>query len=247
MTTRLHIGAKDLRGDLATYAKRFDLLEVRGLAADNLRLAPNAATLRRFRRSVPPTFEFAVVAGPNLAALKPSEALETEFDALLQTATLLESRVLVLPTPPSVTPSKLWRDRLSAVVDRLPRDVTTLVWEPSGLWELEDAAAQAKASGIVVAVDPARDDVPSGPIAYTRLRAIGATRAFSTAMLERIAAKIGPRRDAYVIIETAGALKEAKTLRGLMRGASSKKRGGLGRLLRPRGAPLDVRDDEQDE
>ena len=30
MPTRLHIGAKELRGDVAAYAKRFDMLEVRG-------------------------------------------------------------------------------------------------------------------------------------------------------------------------------------------------------------------------
>lgn len=247
MPTRLHIGAKELRGELTTYAKRFDFLEIRGVDAANMHLAPNVATLRRWRRSVPPQFEFGVVAGPNLGALKPSEAFDVERKALLDTASILEARVLVVATPPSVTPSKLWRDRLGALVDGLPRDVTSIVWEPSGLWELEDAVAQAKKWGIVVAVDPAREEFPAGPVAYGRLRAIGATRAFSTAALDKIAAKIGTRRDAYVVIETAGALKEGKTLRGLVRGTGSKKRGGLARLIRPRGAPLDVRDDEQDE
>jgi uncharacterized protein YecE (DUF72 family) len=247
MATRLHIGAKELRGELSAYAKRFDLLEVRGLDAANLKMAPGASTLRRWRRSVPPQFEFSVVSGPNLGALRPSEALDTELKAMLEAATLLESRVLVVATPPSVTPSKLWRDRLAAVVEKLPRDVTSVVWEPSGLWELEDAVGLAKKLGLVVAVDPARDELPAGQVAYARLRAVGGTRQFSTAALQKIAARIGDRRDAYVIIETAGALKEGKTLRGLLRGTSAKKKGGLGRLIRPRGAPLDVRDDEQEE
>jgi uncharacterized protein YecE (DUF72 family) len=248
MATRVHIGSKELRGELAAYAKRFDLLEVRGPDAANLRLAPSAATLRRWRKAVPPRFEFAVVAGPNVGRLKPSEALETELESMLSTATILESRLLIIPTPPDVTPSKLWRDRFEKLLDRLPRDVSTIVWEPSGLWEHEDAAVQAKRWDVVLSVDPSRDIVPVGPVAFARLRALGGTRAYSTAALEKVAAGLGDRRDAYVIIETQGALTEAKTLRRLIRAAGSRKTGGLTRLVRPRGAPIQFEDDdEQDE
>ena len=161
MATRLHIGAKELKGELGAYAKRFDLLEVRGLDAANLRLAPSDATLRRWRKAVGPQFEFSVVAGPGLAKLKAGDALETELAALLKTVTLLEARVIVLATPSDVTPSKLWRDRLEKMIGRLPADASTVVWEPSGLWETEDAAAQAKKWNVTVAVDPARDAMPA--------------------------------------------------------------------------------------
>jgi len=247
MPTRLHIAAKELRGELAAYAKRFDLLEVRGFDAANLRLAPSPATLRRWRRAVSPSFEFAVVAGPALSRLKPSAELDVELEAMLTAATTLEARILLVATATDVTPSKLWRDRLAKLVDRLPRDASTVVWEPSGLWEVEDAAAFAKEIGVVVSVDPARDAMPAGPVAYGRLRAAGGTRAFSTAALTKIADAIGERRDAYVVIETTNALKEGKTLRGLVRQTKSARRGGLGRLVRPRGAPLAVGDDEQEE
>jgi uncharacterized protein YecE (DUF72 family) len=248
MAARVHIGAKDLKGDLAAYAKRFDLLEVRGMDAANLRLAPSAATLRRWRRAVPPHFEFSVVAGPTLAKLRPNAELDAELAALLSAVTLLEARAIVVPTPSDVTPSKLWRDRLAAIADRLPQDASAVVWEPSGLWEVEDAALLAKKLGIVVAVDPSRDAMPEGPVAYGRLRALGGTRAYSAAALERVAANIGERRDAYVVIETTGALKEAKLLRGIVRRASAGKAGGLGRLVRPRRSPIEITDDdEQDE
>jgi uncharacterized protein YecE (DUF72 family) len=247
MATRLHVGGRELKGDLAAYSKRFDLLEIRGFEAASLRQAPSAATLRRWRRAVPPSFEFCVVCGPNVGRLKPGEALDAELAAMLEAATLLESRVLLVPTPPDVTPSKLWRDRFAALLDRIPRDARTVVWEPSGLWELEDAAAQAKKWGVTVAVDPARDEVPAGDVAYGRLRAQGATRSFSSAALARVAHAIGARKDAYVIIETPGALKEAKSLRQLVRGLGSGGKGGLSRLIRPRGAPLEAPDDEQDE
>lgn len=248
MATRVHIGSKELRGELAAYAKRFDLLEVRGMDAPNLRLAPSAATLRRWRKAVPPQFEFAVVAGPNVGKLKPTEAFETELAAMLGAVNTLESRLLVVSTPPDVTPSKLWRDRFAKLLDRLPRDASTVVWEPSGLWEHEDAAVQAKQWGVVLSVDPSRDIVPVGPVAFARLRALGGTRAYSTAALEKIAAAIGDRRDAYIVIETQGALTEAKTLRRLIRAAGSRQTGGLTRLVRPRGTPIEFQDDdEQDE
>jgi uncharacterized protein YecE (DUF72 family) len=246
MPARLHVGGKELKGDLAAYAKRFDLLEVRGLDAPSLRLAPSPATLRRWRRLVPPAFEFAVVAGPSLARLKPGEAFDAELGWMLEAATLLESRVLVIPTPAEVTPSKVWRDRLARLVDRLPGDASATVWEPSGLWEVEEAARLGRQIGAVVAVDPSRDEVPRGEVAYGRLRAIGSVRAFSRTALERVAKNIGERRDAYVVIETPGALKEGKLLRGIVR-ASTKKTGGLGRLVRPRRAPIEVRDDDEQE
>ncbi len=248
MATRLHVGAKDLKGDLAAYGKRFDLLEVRGVAAASLKQAPSVATLRRWRRAVPPQFEFSVVAGPAVSALKASAAFDAELAAMLDTVKVLEARVLVLPTPSEVTPAKVWRDRVERVLDMLPRDVSALVWEPTGLWEIEDAAEQAAKWKIVVSVDPARDAMPEGPVAYGRLRAAGGTRAFSTAALQKVADNIGERRDAYVVIETTGALKEAKTLRGLVRQQKWGGKGGQGRLIRPKkGAPLDIGDDEQEE
>lgn len=248
MATRLHVGGKELKGELAAYAKRFDLLEIRGVDAASLRQAPSAATLRRWRRAVPPSFEFAVVAGPSVGRLRQGDGLDAELAAMLEAATLLESRVLVVPTPPDVTPSKLWRDRFAALLDRIPRDARAVVWEPSGLWEVETAASQAKKWGVVLAVDPSRDEVPAGSVAYGRLRAQGATRAFSSAALARVAHAIGQRKDAYVIIETPGALREAKTLRQLVRGlGGGGGKAGLSRLIRPRGAPLEAPDDEQDE
>jgi uncharacterized protein YecE (DUF72 family) len=247
MATRVHVGSKELRGELAAYAKRFDLLEVRGMDAANLRLAPSAATLRRWRKGVPPAFEFAVVAGPAIGKLKPSPELEAEFEAMLATATILESRLIVIPTPPDVTPGKLSRDRFAKLLERMPRDPTRIVWEPSGLWEHEDAAVQARKWGVVLSVDPARDIVPVGPVAFARLRALGGTRSYSVAALEKIARAIGERKDAYVVIETASALKEAKALRSLVRAAGGKRSGGMTRLVRPRNAPLDVRDDDEQE
>jgi uncharacterized protein YecE (DUF72 family) len=250
MIPRWHIGAKELRGAIAPYAKRFDLLEVRVAVGvpggDAAAPVPSLATLRRWRKSVPPHFDFAVVAGSHLSRVKASEAGDRELEAARAAIDALQARCFILRTPLDVTPSALWRDRIAKVVDRFPRDVTHFVWEPSGVWEAADAAAQARSWEVVLAVDPARDPVPQGPVAYLRLRALGETRAFGPVAIERIVRAVGPRREVFVILETDSALVEAKRLRQAAKSARAGARvGGGARLVRPRGGIV-VGDDEQE-
>jgi uncharacterized protein YecE (DUF72 family) len=251
MSTRWHIGAMQLRGAIAPYAKRFDFLEVRVTVpsredgADAV-ATPSLATLRRWRKSVPPSFDFAVVAGPHAGRVKPGAMLDREFDAARAAIDALHARCFVLRTPPEVTPAAIWRDRIAKLLTRLPRDVTHFVWEPSGIWELEDATAQAKAWNVVLAVDPVREHVPPGPVAYLRLRSLGETRSFGPVTLERIANAVTSAREVFAIIETDSAAVEAKRLRRLGRAARASAVGGGARLVRPRGGGIVVRDDEQE-
>jgi uncharacterized protein YecE (DUF72 family) len=244
MATRYHIAAKELRGAIDAYAKRFDLLEVPLKPAED---APpmTAATMRRWRKQVPPHFDFCVVAGPSVAKLRPSAALDAELAQAQEAVDALQARCLLLRTPADVTPGSVWRDRMGKLLERIPRDATSVIWEPRGVWDLGDAALAAKKWGIVLSVDASRDPVPAGPVAYVRLRALGETRSYGRAALERVARAIGQRRDAYVVFETDKALEEAKSLR-IVQGLG-KKDGGLGRVLRPRAATVKVRDDEQEE
>jgi uncharacterized protein YecE (DUF72 family) len=243
MATRFHIGAEKLRSDVAAYAKRFDLLEV-PLAATGSKLGPSLTTLRRWRRQVPPHFVFTVVVGPNVGRLKAS----VEFDAELREARAaidaLEARCVLVPTPAEVTPSKLWRDRMVKLVDKLPSDATQVVWEPRGVWEVEDAAVAARKWGVVLAVDAAREPVPAGPVAYVRLRSLGESRSFGTTVLERVVTAIGPRRDAFVVLQSPSALAECKKIRRLAQGVKKPRAGG--RVIRPRATTMRVRDDEQE-
>ena len=248
MSTRYHIGARRLESNLAAYAKRFDFLEVPMPARGTP--APTPATLKRWRKQVPPHFDFSVVVGPAASELKPGPELDHDLEAAMQAADALQARCMLVVTPPSVTPAPIWRDRLEKVIARLARDATLVAWEPRGLWEIEDARRVAHKLGVVLVVDPSRDPVPEGLVAYARLRALGETRSFGTTALERVVVAIGARRDAYVVIETQSALAECKLLRRLAQG--SRKPGGLGRVVRPReaaaalAASLRVKDDEQE-
>jgi uncharacterized protein YecE (DUF72 family) len=245
MATRFHIGAKDLRGSIDAYAKRFDLLEVQMHETGDKR-AITTATMRKWRKAVPPHFDFCVVAGPNLSKIKPSAALDAELAAAQAAIDALQARCFLIRTPADVTPGNVWRERMARLLERVPRDATRVIWEPRGVWELGDAALAAKKWDVVLAVDASRDPVPTGPVAYARLRALGETRSYGASALERVVEAIGPRRDAYVVFETDKALTEAKTLRRLAQGQGKKAAGGLGRILRPRATTVKVRDDEQE-
>lgn len=247
MATRFHIGAKDLRGAIEAYAKRFDLLEVRLAPSDKAKQGPTATTLRKWRKATPPHFEFVPVLGPAMGKVRPGDELDAELATALECITILQCRMVLLPTPADVTPSQLSRDRIAKLCDRLPRDVTQVAWEPRGVWEVDDAAVFAKKIGVTLVVDPSRDPVPVGPIAYGRLRAIGEARSFGPSALERVTHAIGERREAYVIIDSPTALTECKKLRSLSQSTKVSKEGGKGRVLRPRSTTtFKVRDDEQE-
>jgi hypothetical protein len=49
-----------------------------------------------------------------------------------------------------------------------------------------------------------------------------------------------------VVLETTTALAECKKLRSLAQGTKKGFEGGMGRIVRPRGATVKVRDDEQE-
>lgn len=213
---RLHVGAKNLRGELTAYAKRFNLLEVHASGKS----PPTPATLKKWRKAVNPTFEFSVVVGPSVAAMKPGDALERELEEALEAARLLQSRCLVLPTSPGVTPSTLWQKRIKDVIDRVQTASVHVAWAPRGPWEVDAAAVCAKQWGVTLVVDGVRDTIPRGPIAYVRLPALGETRSYSVTALTRLRENLEGSRDAYVVFETEGALREAKTLRTLSMGRS---------------------------
>jgi uncharacterized protein YecE (DUF72 family) len=206
---RHHIGLPSLRGTLERYAERYDLLEVR-LDPGPL---PKPSTLRAWRKKVPPSFVFSVVVPRAVGELRPSIELDAGLGQVAAMALELEARCILIPSPPSVTPTDANKKRLSALVDRIPHDAVTLAWEPHGVWETEDAARLAHKLGIVLVVDPAREPAPPGPIAYFRIRGLGESARLSPAAIERVARELRDRREAYVVIESIGPAGVADALR----------------------------------
>lgn len=233
---RPHVGLPALSGNLERYAERFDLLEVRLTVP-----LPKAATLRAWRKKVPPGFVFSVVLPTVVGELRPSAELDDALAKSLEIARALEARCIVLVTPPSITPTDLNKRRLEAVLAKVPRDAVTVAWEPRGVWEVEQAAPVAQKLGVVLVVDAVHDAPPKGVVAYIRVRGLGESTRLGPAAIDRIADAVRGRRESYVVVESGAPAKVAEAIRS--RAARRGTKGGVSTVVRP--AVLRAEDEEQ--
>jgi uncharacterized protein YecE (DUF72 family) len=239
---RVLVGLPVLQGDIHKYAKRFDLVELRPIDTS----VPRLATLRAHRKAVPPGFVFSVVLPRIVGALAPGTELDEALATSLEVAVAVEARCIVLATPPTVRPTAANRKRIAALFERLPREGVVLAWEPAGMWEHEDVVATAQAAKVLPVFDAATDALPSGPIAYTRLRALGKSASIGTSTIDRVAERLRGRREAFVVVERPS---EAARVKAGLTAALARKRseGRGGMVIRPGAAPsaLIAEDEEQ--
>jgi uncharacterized protein YecE (DUF72 family) len=235
----LYVGLPALQGDLAKYASRFDLVEIRPVDA----AVPKPGTLRKWRRTVPPSFVFSVVLPRVVGQLAPGPELDAALTTSLEIAAALEARCVVLPTPPEVRPTATNKKRLAAVFERIPREGTVRCWEPSGIWERDEVLATAKSLGVLPVFDVARDPAGPGPIAYTRLRALGKSTALGAATIGRIADRLRKRREVFVVVEGSG---EAQRIKASLAAELAKKPARSNGVTVVRaGAPTLIAEDEE--
>lgn len=236
---RVFVGQSSLTGKLEKYASRFDLLEVRPFDTS----LPRGQSLRTWRDKVPDDFAFSVMLPRSVASLAGGEESERALRTALGAAEALRARCLLLCTPPSVRPTRQNRERVAALVERLPRQETLVAWEASGIWEVDDLAEAAAALGVLPVVDPIRDPVPAGPIAYVRVRTLGSSARLGAGSIERLAERIAEREEAYVVVDGPMAHKvQTALLPALERHAAG---GPTPRIFRP--APDDELDADEDD
>jgi uncharacterized protein YecE (DUF72 family) len=205
--SRLFVGLSALQGDLAKYERRFDLVELRPVDT----MIPREGMLRKWRKSVPPTFVFSVVMPRIVGMLAPGKELDLALVHSLAIAAAVEARSVVLQTPPDVRPTNANKKRLAALFERIPSDGTVRCWEPLGLWEREDIVHTARELGVVPVLDAAREALIPGPVVYTRLRALGKSVALGTATLDRVAERLSRRREVFVVVEGPRDAQRVKT------------------------------------
>lgn len=234
---RLLVGPANLTGDLQKVEEHFDLVEVRAPAAG----WPKDATLKRWRKSVSPAFVFSVVLPPAVASLAQDASADAALAEALHVAALLQARCVLLQTPPDVRPTTANRKRLIALFEKIPAEGTVRCWEASGLWEADDVIATARSAGVHAVLDATQDALPSGPVVYTRLRAIGKA-AVSARAMERLATSLRGRREAFVVVEDP---KAAAAVRGALPSLVKAREASPGPILVRPIAPLVAEDEEQ--
>jgi uncharacterized protein YecE (DUF72 family) len=223
------IGLPRRRGGLSAFVDVVEITTGRDLPpapriARKLRAAIPSAVgftvqLSRFLAEQPPAGMPTLGDPAGYGRFEPSAENFALWERCLDHAAALEAEALVLLTPAGFTPTRANRERLAVFLERARRPAVPLAWEPRGPWERASAAAVARDLGLVLAVDPLRDEAPDGPAAYLRLGPFAqlGTR-LSAYDLERIADAAGGHPLSFCLFETPRALDDARTLRELLAG-----------------------------
>jgi hypothetical protein len=236
---RIAIGLPNLRGKLDKYAKRYGMVELHPVDTP----MPRGKKLAAWREQVPPSFAFSVVLPRCVSALErgrePEEALRASVDAARE----LQARVIVLTTPPTVRPTPANRKRILALAKKLPSEGHLLAWHAMGMWETEDVMATSHEAGWLPIFDAAQEPLPPGPVAYTRIRALGHSARLGADRIALIAQQLLGRREAFVVVdaELAGTVKAGLELADQARDVHP----GVPALFRPNRGALLLDDEEQ--
>lgn len=204
----LFVGQAALRGDLARYAKSFDLLE---LSVEPGRL-PKLGKLEKWRELVGPNFVFSLRLPSRAWQLDAGEARSwREYGS--RVAAALGARFFVVQTPATATPTERTRSRLSGLFGEFGEAGLALAWEPHGVWEDEESVRWADELGVLLVRDLSRDDAPPGRTVYTRLLALGEGRSIKAGAVERVSERVSDRDEVLVVLEGGGAHRAAQLLR----------------------------------
>ena len=203
---QLFVGKSSLEGDIARYASRFNLLELRA----DLTNLPKGARLADWKKRVPVDFAFSIVLPKAVGQL---ESSSFELGRTLELAEALSAKWLLLQTPSAVGPSTRMRERLSKLFQAVAHPDRRIAWESRGVWEDEQVEEFAAEHQVHVVRDVSRSEPPEGECVYTRLLALGDGVQVRANVATHVAEVLADRAEALVVIEGQGAEHAAKLLR----------------------------------
>ncbi len=206
---QLHVGQAALRGDIARYARRFDMVELR---AEPGKL-PRGKQLAEWARSGPERYVFSVVLPRSVAALDSPSTTQKALEYALDCAKQLNAGWILLQTPPTVMPSARTRKRLQELVEKLTAEGRRVAWDPRGVWQEEETDAIAEELGVCVVRDLSRQPPAPGEVAYCRLQALGEATRVRAGAIEQVCENLAEFAEAFVVIEGEGAPRAAQMLR----------------------------------
>lgn len=198
---------------------------------------PKPATARRWAAEAPEGFVHALVAPPALAkapdrlppglegevgdygGLRTTPQVLGLFERTAEAARALAARALVVVTPASLAPGPAGKERVRSFFEavRRAREGLVVAWEPHGPWGDAEVAGLCGELDLVRAVDPLRDPVPEGRVAYARLGPFAAMgRSMADDELEAIVEALEPFEEAFCFFATDRAFSDARRLRAIL-------------------------------
>ena len=174
---------------------------------------PPPKTLAAWRRAAPEGFVFSAVAPESLFGerdwpLRDAAKTRSELDRFGNQLQALGARIAVLRSPLGVSPGSVAFERFRPVLERARALAPTLVWEPSGLWDHEEAVRVAEQFGAVVSGDPLQDE-PGAAFAYARMRGLGTDQRYTMGRLEALAEALVDVDEAFGVVQSQQAWREA--------------------------------------
>jgi len=219
----------------ADYVREFGVVEVQQTFYE----PPRDATLVRWRRQAPPSFEFTLKAwqlitheasSPTYRRLRrPLTAEERRacgsfrvtpvvieaWNRTLACARLLRAGAVLLQCPRSFRPTSENADRMRGFFAAVERPAgLRVLWEPRGPWPADLVLELCRELGLVHVVDPLVDTTVTPEATYLRLHGLtGARHVHTDAELAALAAALPRAGTAYVMFNNLPRIDDARRFR----------------------------------
>jgi uncharacterized protein YecE (DUF72 family) len=221
MSMRIKIGLCGFTIGMAAYAKRFPVLEVQ----QTFYQPPAAATMSRWRQTMPPSFEFTVKAWQlithahnsstyrrlkrplnqderaTVGSFQASAIVDEGWAVTLECAKILGATAILFQCPASFRPVAGNLQNMREFFKRIGRPPgIRLLWEPRGPWPEDVLRKICSDLDLVHVVDPfARPTVTNGYTYYRLHGTTGARHVYSDAELQRLTELIPAQGDTYIM------------------------------------------------
>lgn len=149
------------------YFREFSFVEIQ---ETHLSL-PGPGTIRRWRREAPDGFRFALLGPRNVGqeGFRVGKVTETALKNIESISDELSARTAVFVAPNEFNPTRTNRSVLKEFLVDVRKRFDTVVFEPSGSWDLDECDSLAEQVDAVVARDPLTQGLSKRKVAYYRL------------------------------------------------------------------------------
>jgi uncharacterized protein YecE (DUF72 family) len=132
---------------------------------------PGTGTIRRWRREAPKGFKFAMLAPREIGqeGFRDGKVTETALKSLSEVGKELLATTAVFMAPPEFTASRGNKTALKDFLHGVRKKFERIVWEPSPVWDPDEADSLATEAGVIAARDPLLHGPSKEAVAYYRL------------------------------------------------------------------------------